>query len=278
MRRLTLGLALAMLLASCGGSADTGALAPDPNPTDGSSGAEGTCLEGEPDCADDPSQAGGGETLPPPELGDVTIADLLDGGPGFPVNARGFVVAEGTDFRLCEALAESYPPQCGGLFIPVGGAEQVLIGTFETEGAVSWTDEPVDLYGEVVDGVFVLIESSASGTCLAGAPDCADDPSQGLPVDEPLEEMGESTIAEVASGAVEGPTTVAGFLVADADGVRLCSLLAESLPPQCGGDFLEVDGVGEVELEGLPASQGVTWSDFPITIAGEFVDGRFIVG
>lgn len=272
MRSIVTLVVLGLVLAGCGGT-DEGALPVDPDPTDGGD-ATGACLEGEPDCEDDPSLPGGGQALPPPDLGDVTIADLLDGGPGFPVTARGFVVVEGGDARLCEALAESFPPQCGGLSIPVDGD----VGPLESEGTVSWTAEEVDLYGEVVDGTFVVIESSAAGTCLAGAPDCADDPSQGNPVIEDPADMGESSIAEVLSGAVVGPTTVAGFIVAADGEVRLCSALAESLPPQCGGDSFVVDGMGTVELEGLPSTQGVTWSDFPITVQGEFVDGVFVIG
>ena len=97
-------------------------------------------------------------------------------------------------------------------------------------------------------------------------------------MDEDPADMGESTISEVASGAVEGTTTVAGFLVAKDGEVRLCAALAESFPPQCGGDFLVLDGMGEAELEGLPSEQGVSWSDFPITLQGAFVDGVFLIG
>lgn len=159
--RLMATLAAALLvLAACGGTDDTGALPTNPDAVDGAGDLGATCLAGEPDCADDPSNPDGGQALPPPDLGDVTIADLLDGGPGFPVTVHGFVVAEGTDFQLCELLAESFPPQCGGLSIPIGGVEQVQVGEFASEGAVSWIDAPVSLYGEVVDGVFVLVESS----------------------------------------------------------------------------------------------------------------------
>ena len=58
----------------------------------------------------------------------------------------------GTDVRVCEAILESYPPQCGEPSIPVDdfGLEQV--GGLQREGTVAWA-ERVRLAGAIVDGV-----------------------------------------------------------------------------------------------------------------------------
>jgi hypothetical protein len=117
-----------------------------------------------------------------------------------------------------------------------------------------------------------------SATCLAGEPDCADDPSNGQDVTELPAELGDITIADAIDGGPGGTVTVAGFIVATGDEVLLCEALAESFPPQCGGLSIPVDGFGEVELQGLPSEGDVTWSDFPITLQGEVVDGRLVVG
>lgn len=150
--RITLLIAAAALaLAACSTPADGGALPPD----DGSAGGDQTCLAGDPNCADDPSNGEGQAPPLPAELGDVTIADLLDGAPGR-VTAAGFIVATGDEIRLCENLLESFPPQCGGLSIPLEGYGEVELSGLPTEGDVTWSDFPVTLEGEVVDGVFVV--------------------------------------------------------------------------------------------------------------------------
>jgi hypothetical protein len=58
-----------------------------------------------------------------------------------------FVDPDGT-VRLCDAIAESFPPQCGGDRIVVQGLNLDDIGNLQTEGEVSWA-EGVTLFGSV---------------------------------------------------------------------------------------------------------------------------------
>ncbi len=56
------------------------------------------------------------------------------------------------------------------------------------------------------------------------------------------------------------PVTVSGALVVDPDGmVLLCSALAESVPPQCGGERLLVEGLNLDDLA-LQEGNGVRWA------------------
>jgi hypothetical protein len=64
---------------------------------------------------------------------------------------RGFLVDTGDDVRLCDALAESFPPQCGGESFRVEG-ELPDVRWSEAQG-VRWTDEQIVLRGEIDDGV-----------------------------------------------------------------------------------------------------------------------------
>ena len=57
---------------------------------------------------------------------------------------------------MCDLLAESLPPQCGGAVISVTGYEEVLGTPLKSAQGVSWTDELVSLLGEIVDGTFVV--------------------------------------------------------------------------------------------------------------------------
>lgn len=135
-------LALALVLAACG---DSGAAA-DPDP------AAGACLVGDPDCDDVPGTTG--PPIDPPALGAVPVADArgIEG----PFAITGYYVDDGSGARLCEALAESFPPQCGGASISLdpGG---VPIANLETAQGVSWSNEPIVVEGEISFGVFMLL-------------------------------------------------------------------------------------------------------------------------
>ena len=53
-------------------------------------------------------------------------------------------------------LAESYPPQCGGASIPVTNYEEVVNVPLNSNQNVTWTDDRVTFFGEIIDGVFVV--------------------------------------------------------------------------------------------------------------------------
>ena len=57
-------------------------------------------------------------------------------------------VDPGGTVRLCDAIAESFPPQCGGERIVVEGLNLDAIANLQTEGDVSWA-EGVTLFGSV---------------------------------------------------------------------------------------------------------------------------------
>jgi hypothetical protein len=58
-----------------------------------------------------------------------------------------FVNADGT-VLLCEAIAESFPPQCGGQRLEVRGLDLSTIDRLQREGEVQWA-ESVVLFGSV---------------------------------------------------------------------------------------------------------------------------------
>ena len=62
------------------------------------------------------------------------------------------------------ALAESYPPQCGGASLVVEGLELASVESLTTPAEpeyahTSWTNAPVELYGVVADGVLAVSEA-----------------------------------------------------------------------------------------------------------------------
>jgi hypothetical protein len=142
MKRTTLIIMLASALIGGCNAATSG-------PEDESTAA-GTCLAEAPDCEDDVE---GGADLAPvePERG-VAVADAFDQNIDGAFELRGFFFVDETGARLCELLAESFPPQCGGASVPVGDFAVDL--ALNSESGVSWTDEVVYLEGELVGGVF----------------------------------------------------------------------------------------------------------------------------
>jgi len=79
------------------------------------------------------------------------LSALALAGCGGDEERRGFLVDSGDDVRLCDALAESFPPQCGGESLRVEG-ELPDVRWSEAQG-VRWTDQQIVLRGEIDDGV-----------------------------------------------------------------------------------------------------------------------------
>ena len=82
-------------------------------------------------------------------------------------------------------------------------------------------------------------------------------------------------IRQALEAVERSEVTVSGFLIADRDGnTRLCSVLAESLPPQCGGDRINLLGfdassVLNSKTPQRPSDIGTTrWTDHQITVTG----------
>ncbi|MCC6223186.1 MAG: hypothetical protein IT201_06800 [Thermoleophilia bacterium] len=91
------------------------------------------------------------------------------------------------------------------------------------------------------------------------------------------------SIEEALASTAEGPLLVSGLIVApEGEAVRLCSALAESYPPQCGGASLVVEGLDLETVPGLtrttePDLAQVAWTDTPVAVTGELADGVLTV-
>jgi hypothetical protein len=97
-------------------------------------------------------------TLSPPgdERSEVSVAEALDALDGTQFAMVGYLFGEHTNtevFEICDLIAESYPPQCGGARMYIVDVDAMLAqlylvdGRLEAEGTRSWTDVPVVLTG-----------------------------------------------------------------------------------------------------------------------------------
>lgn len=145
--------------------------------------------------------------------------------------------------------------------------------------------------------------SAVAGMCTQDQPDCDDigivdapsppgddsgvvDGSDDVVMVDGMTAGDGLSVDEAIDTDVTGVVAVSGYLLDDGSGLRLCSVLAESFPPQCGGSSLTVEGfdfdrmieVPEYELAQVERSGGVTWTDVPVTLLGEVVEGTLVIG
>ncbi|HSL64709.1 MAG TPA: hypothetical protein VK874_08630 [Gaiellaceae bacterium] len=131
MRRLALALALVVLAGSgCGGDQDTASTTATAPPA---------------------SAVGPG----------LTVAEAIESDLEGPLLVRGALVELDGTLRLCDALAESYPPQCGGASLVVDGYDIAAADGMQQASGVRWA-EGAKLLGEVDDGV-LRVSPTATG-------------------------------------------------------------------------------------------------------------------
>ena len=88
----------------------------------------------------------------------LTVDEFTDRPPTEPVEVEGFLLVEGDDARLCAAIAESYPPQCGGASIGLDAFDAAAVADVATsEGDVSWIEGAVVVLDPSDDGRATLL-------------------------------------------------------------------------------------------------------------------------
>lgn len=96
------------------------------------------------------------DTAPAPSAGaaipggGLSIQEALDSDLEGPLLVRGYLIERAGELRLCEAILESSPPQCGDPSLRVEGP------------APSASEEYVSLLGEV-DGGTIAVSTTAQG-------------------------------------------------------------------------------------------------------------------
>ena len=129
--------------------------------------------------------------------------------------------------------------------------------------------------------ILSLLAALALAACTSLGPDT---PVDGDDTPPPSAAPGNEPVLVIVEGDVDGPglsvaealghqatddvVTVTGALFVDPDGtVRLCDAIAESFPPQCGGDRIEVQGLDLATIADLQEEGDVQWSD-SVTLFG----------
>ncbi len=122
------------------------------------------CIEGVPDCNDTSVDLGlppnlGEEPSEGPVVNDdgVSVVQALSEGGSDPIAVTGFFISDGSGAWLCEAVAESYPPQCGGERLSVTNPDAMGALVLIEEGDTQWYDGSLTVVGTVSGGTFTIL-------------------------------------------------------------------------------------------------------------------------
>lgn len=114
----------------------------------------------------------------------------------------------------------------------------------------------------------VLAACTGSGTVGTGDAPVSEPPLKGADADGILQVaqgIGDGpgiSIEDAIGQAGLGPLLINGALFIDAGGnALLCSVIAESFPPQCGGTRLSVRGLDPGSVPDLQEANGVRWAE-----------------
>jgi hypothetical protein len=98
----------------------------------------------------------GGDESPADSDEPFTVAEALRTEADGPIRVRGTLIADAREVRLCSAILESHPPQCGQPSLRVRGLDLVGVSNMEQARGVRWTNREATLTGEVEDGVLTV--------------------------------------------------------------------------------------------------------------------------
>jgi hypothetical protein len=110
--------------------------------------------------------------------------------------------------------------------------------------------------------LLILIAAACTGGTDGGTPPPGDAPVLVIADGGPGAGPGLTVAEALTHGPTDDLVTVTGALFVDADGtVRLCDAIAESFPPQCGGDRIVVTGLDLDDVPDLQEEDGVRWAE-----------------
>jgi hypothetical protein len=101
---------------------------------------------------------GAGSKPPPADTGDpLTVEQLLARSADTPVAVAGLLHVEQGVTRLCAAILESYPPQCGEPSAELVGLDLSTVPGTTTAGGVTWKEGVVLTVERAADGRFAVV-------------------------------------------------------------------------------------------------------------------------
>ncbi len=110
-------------------------------------------------CGDDDTDGGTGPTSP---LDPITVQQLIERSADTPIAVQGFLYGDEGATRLCFAILESFPPQCGEPAVELVGIDLATIEGTTTASGITWKEHVVLELKAEADGRFTVIDVDAS--------------------------------------------------------------------------------------------------------------------
>ena len=95
-----------------------------------------------------------------PADGGLSVEEAVATASKEPLLVRGALLVREESVRLCSALAESHPPQCGEPSLRVEGLEVGAVGGLREAEGVRWSEREISLLGTVADGALRVTENA----------------------------------------------------------------------------------------------------------------------
>ena len=92
--------------------------------------------------------------------GGLTVPEALATDATGVIAVQGFYFDDGSGPRLCEALAESFPPQCGGASLALGEIGDLDLGQLQNNQGITWSNVSIVILGELANGVLTPTPTS----------------------------------------------------------------------------------------------------------------------
>jgi hypothetical protein len=95
--------------------------------------------------------------------GPITVEQLVARSADTPVATQGFLHVVGDVARLCGAILESYPPQCGQPAVELVGLDLEAVDGLTSAEGVNWKESIVLTLERSADGRFTVVAVGADG-------------------------------------------------------------------------------------------------------------------
>lgn len=100
----------------------------------------------------------GGDDDEAAPVGPITVEQLVARSSDTPIQVEGFLLAQGAVVRLCAAILESYPPQCGEPSVELVGLDLDEVPGTTAEGEVVWLEGANLRVQREADGRFGVLD------------------------------------------------------------------------------------------------------------------------
>ena len=87
----------------------------------------------------------------------ITVEQLVARSSDSPITVRGLLLATGGETRLCAAILESFPPQCGEPSVVLVDIDAASVDGIEEAGDVIWKDGATLQVQRQQDGTFRVL-------------------------------------------------------------------------------------------------------------------------